>query len=120
MSLVDSDIFMDVSKYCNNNLIRLKILPDFGNYLPFKFYVNFFGNVPVLSLIKEPLQKGFLRLLKRIFDIVFSFLVILFSLFLLFPWIALIIKLTSKGPVIFRQKRSGLDNNIFVCYSLKF
>ena len=119
MSLVDSDIFTDVSKYCNNNLIRLKILPDFGNYLPFKFYVNFFGNVPVLSLIKEPLQKGFLRFLKRMFDIVFSFLVILFSLFLLFPWIALIIKLTSKGPVFFRQKRSGLDNNIFVCYKFR-
>ncbi|MAZ00956.1 MAG: undecaprenyl-phosphate glucose phosphotransferase, partial [Flavobacteriales bacterium] len=119
MSLVDSDIFADVSKYCNNNLIRLKILPDFGNYLPFKFYVNFFGNVPVLSLIKEPLQRGFLRFLKRIFDVVFSFFVIIFSLFFLFPWIVLMIKLTSKGPVLFRQKRSGLDNNIFVCYKFR-
>ena len=119
MSLVDSDIFADVSKYCNNNLIRLKILPDFGNYLPFKFYVNFFGNVPVLSLIKEPLQRGFLRFLKRIFDVVFSFFVIIFSLFFLFPWIVLMIKLTSKGPVFFRQKRSGIDNNIFVCYKFR-
>jgi len=119
MSLVDSDIFADVSKYCNNNLIRLKILPDFGNYLPFKFYVNFFSNVPVLSLIKEPLQRGFLRFLKRIFDVVFSFFVIIFSLFFLFPWIVLMIKLTSKGPVFFRQKRSGIDNNIFVCYKFR-
>ena len=91
----------------------------FGNYLPFKFYVNFFGNVPVLSLIKEPLQRGFLRFLKRIFDVVFSFFVIIFSLFFLFPWIVLMIKLTSKGPVFFRQKRSGLDNNIFVCYKFR-
>ena len=119
MSLVDSDIFADVSKYCNNNLIRLKILPDFGNYLPFKFYVNFFGSIPVLSLIKEPLQKVFLRFLKRIFDVVFSFFIIIFSLFFLFPWIVLMIKLTSKGPVLFRQKRSGLDNNIFVCYKFR-
>ncbi len=119
MSLVNNKYFRDVSVFCNDNFIRLKVLPDFSNYLPFKFYVDFYSNIPVLSLMKEPLQNDTLRLLKRFFDIIFSFIVLLFSCLFLFPWIIFLIKISSKGPVFFKQKRSGLDNNIFICYKFR-
>jgi putative colanic acid biosynthesis UDP-glucose lipid carrier transferase len=71
-----------------------------------------------LTLQNTPLQHPFNRLIKRSFDILFSFVVLLF----LFSWIALligcIIKLTSPGPVFFSQKRTGKDGKEFWC--LKF
>ena len=65
-----------------------------------------------------PLDNSINIFLKRFFDIAFSSLVILFIFSWLFPIIALIIKLDSKGPVFFKQKRTGIDNNMFSC--LKF
>ena len=79
---------------------------------------NFADTMTVYNPQEIPLDNISNRLIKRIFDIVFSSLVILFLLSWLFPIIALIIKLDSKGPVFFRQLRTGVDNEIFNC--LKF
>ena len=59
------------------------------------------------------------RLIKRLFDILFSLCAILFILSWLYPIIAIIIKLNSKGPVLFKQKRSGIDNKEFICYKFR-
>lgn len=56
---------------------------------------------------------------KRTFDIVFSFVIIIFVLSWLLPIVALAIKLTSKGPAFFTQKRSGYMNKQFTCYKLR-
>lgn len=57
--------------------------------------------------------------IKRIFDILFSSFVILFIFSWLFPLIALLIKLDSKGPVFFIQQRTGIDNMIFNCIKFR-
>ena len=57
--------------------------------------------------------------MKRIFDITFSMLVITFILSWLMPLIGLIIKLDSKGPVFFRQLRTGKDNHNFWCWKFR-
>jgi exopolysaccharide biosynthesis polyprenyl glycosylphosphotransferase len=56
---------------------------------------------------------------KRVFDITFSSVVIVFLLSWMFLLIAILIKISSRGPVLFRQKRSGLDNNEFWCYKFR-
>ncbi len=56
---------------------------------------------------------------KRAFDIVFSLAVIIFILSWLLPIIALLIRLESKGPVIFSQERSSRDNRSFACYKFR-
>ena len=56
---------------------------------------------------------------KRTFDILFSSLFILFIMSWLFPILALLIKLSSKGPVFFIQKRTGLNNSVFNCYKFR-
>ena len=69
-------------------------------------------------LRKEPLEKIGNRLLKKLFDILFSLFVILFVFTWFFPILILMVKLSSKGPAFFRQKRSGEKNISFTC--LKF
>ena len=98
--------------------MRIRIIPDFH----FQFYNRYefkqFGNIPTVSLRKEPLEETHNKFTKRTFDIVFSLLVLVFICSWLFPLIAIIIKTGSKGPVLFRQKRLGRDRKEFWC--LKF
>ncbi|MDD2244618.1 MAG: exopolysaccharide biosynthesis polyprenyl glycosylphosphotransferase [Dysgonamonadaceae bacterium] len=65
-----------------------------------------------------PLDNFSLRTQKRIFDIIFSLIVILLIFTWLFPILALIIKLDSNGPIFFVQPRTGINNKTFNC--LKF
>lgn len=75
-------------------------------------------HIPVFSYRHEPLEKTYNLLLKRTFDIIVSFTVILCVLSWMIPLIGILIKLDSPGPVFFRQKRSGYNNREFNC--LKF
>ena len=66
----------------------------------------------------KPLNNIFNAVLKRAFDIVFSGFIIIFFLSWMYPLFALIIKLQSRGPVIYKQLREGKDGDHFMC--LKF
>lgn len=66
-----------------------------------------------------PLKRRLNRFLKRLVDIVFSILVIGFVLSWLLPLLALLIKLTSRGPVFFIQERTGKNNIPFSCIKLR-
>ena len=104
--------------FCDNNLIRFKLLPDFRGVVGKRLEINFYDYIPVLTPRKEPLENPLNRLLKRLFDIAFSLLVILIVYPWLLPLVALLIKLSSKGPVFFVQWRTGLKRKPFRC--LKF
>lgn len=99
--------------------IRIRIIPDFH----FQFYNRYefkqFGNIPTVSLRKEPLEETYNKFIKRTFDIFFSIMVLLLICSWLFPVIALLIKFNSKGPVLFRQKRLGRDRKEFWCYKFR-
>lgn len=79
---------------------------------------DFVNSLAIYNPQEIPLDNFSNRLFKRIFDIVFSSLIILFLFSWLFPIIAILIKLDSKGPVFFQQNRTGIDNKVFNC--LKF
>lgn len=66
-----------------------------------------------------PLDNLTARYQKRIFDILFSFSVILLIFSWLFPIVGLIIKLDSKGPIFFKQQRTGINNKTFMCYKFR-
>ncbi len=57
--------------------------------------------------------------IKRLFDILFSGLVLLVLSVSLFPVIALLIKIDSSGPILFRQLRPGRNNRLFWCYKFR-
>ncbi|MBK7944199.1 MAG: exopolysaccharide biosynthesis polyprenyl glycosylphosphotransferase [Flavobacteriales bacterium] len=81
--------------------------------------LEFLGGVPVSKLRKKPLDRQLNRRMKRAFDIVFSSAVILFIFTWLFPLLALAVKLSSRGPVFFKQKRLGRDNKEFTCWKFR-
>lgn len=117
-SIKDEELY-NLIQLLDKNTIRVRVIPDF-----FRFYtkfknLHFYGNLPLLSLRDEPLQNMLNRTLKRSFDIVFSLLVIVLIASWLFPLLALLIKLESKGPIFFKQLRSGKDNKQFWCYKFR-
>jgi putative colanic acid biosynthesis UDP-glucose lipid carrier transferase len=81
--------------------------------------VDYFGFIPVYKTQFTPLLQGTNRYIKRIFDVVFSLLVILLILSWLYPLVSIFIKLESKGPILFVQNRNGLGNKLFRCYKFR-
>ncbi|MBZ4033213.1 undecaprenyl-phosphate glucose phosphotransferase [Flavobacterium sp. 17A] len=113
------EIINGLIKICEQNMIRIKFIPDFQLYTKAsKVEVAFYENTPVLMFRPEPMEFASNRVLKKMFDVCFSGLVILLVFPWLFPIIMLIIKLESPGPVFFKQERAGRDNRSFMC--LKF
>jgi Undecaprenyl-phosphate glucose phosphotransferase len=104
----------EAEKHC----IRVNFIAPQKNLESGFYHVTYIGGLPVLQRYREPLKRVHKQFLKRTFDIIISGLVIIFILSWLIPVISLLIKLESKGPVFFRQLRSGRDNDSFWC--LKF
>ena len=110
-----------VVRFCDSHFIRFKIVPNFQNENIFnnRLLIDFYGDNPVIVLRKEPLEKQSNILVKRLFDLSFSLLIILCLYPLIFPLVFIIQKLSSKGPVFFMQKRSGQDNKVFKCIKFR-
>jgi putative colanic acid biosysnthesis UDP-glucose lipid carrier transferase len=106
--------------FCENHLIRIKFIPAFRRYIRNRYIkINFYDYIPVVLLRKEPLEEPINRIMKRLSDIFISFLVIILVFPWLFPILILLVKTSSKGPVFFRQKRSGEDNRTFYCWKFR-
>jgi len=100
--------------------VRLKFIPDLGlNFSP-NYAISYLGGeFPLITLRHEPLEEIGNRFKKRAFDVIFSSLVIVFVLSWLYPIIAILIKLQSPGPVLFKQLRSGRKDEPFWCYKFR-
>ena len=97
---------------------RVRIVADYHRFGGGKMHVDSMGNLSVITLRSLPLDSLDNKIYKRLFDIVFSLLGIIFLFSWLFPIISLIIKVSSRGAVIFKQDRWGLNNKVITC--LKF
>lgn len=101
-----------------NCCVRFKIIPDFSIFLKQPVVVDYLRDMPVLALRGDPLEDMSNRIKKRALDVLVSSAVMLFILSWLVPLIATLIKLESKGPIFFKQLRSGKNDKPFYC--LKF
>jgi putative colanic acid biosynthesis UDP-glucose lipid carrier transferase len=111
--------YNQLQKEAEKHCLRLKLVPYLSNSTTNNLKISYIGDIAVLSNRNEPLEEIENRFKKRIFDIVFSSLVIIFILSWLYPIIGLLIKLQSPGPVLFKQLRSGKDNQSFLCYKFR-
>ncbi len=109
----------DIIDFADNNLRLLKFIPDNKNIYSKKLKFEYYDYLPVLSLRDIPLDDPINSLIKRVFDIIFSGLVIVAILSWLTPLLAIIITLESKGPVFFRQRRNGINYKEFNCYKFR-
>lgn len=103
---------------CEEKMIKVKVLMDYRAFSFKGLELERYDFIPVLNVSSVPLDSRKNQILKRVFDIAFSCFAIIFLFSWMFPIIALLIKLDSKGPVFFLQKRSGRGNLDFKC--LKF
>lgn len=110
---------LELMNYCENHLIRFYSVPNVRNYVHHVMQVEMVGNMPVLSLREEPLNQPYNRIIKRIFDIIVSLLFLCTIFPFIYIFCAIGIKLSSKGPVFFKQKRTGIRGEEFTCYKFR-
>lgn len=105
--------------FADNNLKVLKLIPDAKDIFSTKMVVEYYDFLPVLSLRKIPFDEPANQFLKRVFDILFSIIIIIFVLSWLSPILFFLIKTESKGPLFFKQIRDGLNGETFQCYKYR-
>jgi putative colanic acid biosynthesis UDP-glucose lipid carrier transferase len=114
----EHDTIERLIKDSDKNMVRFKLVPDYSFYQG-SLRNQSFSNVQAVPIRVEPLEDVLNRAAKRLFDIVFASLVIVFILSWLFPIIYFLIKMESPGPVFFVQTRSGLNNVPFNCFKFR-
>lgn len=137
---------IDIEEFCNNNkvdevyctlpgnqeakilklmnfsekkMIRFYLVPEFYKYIKRGLILRSLQSIPVVAIREEPLQFAYNRIIKRTFDLIFSTAVLI----TIFPFIFLIfglaVKLSSRGPIFFKQERTGLGGKTFNCYKFR-
>lgn len=105
-------------KIADNNAMDFYYVPQFSKTVARKFELSSIGNVPILALRPNPLGNTVNRLIKRSIDLAVSSLVLICSPIVLIP-VAIGIKISSKGPIFFKQKRTGYRGEEFWCYKFR-
>lgn len=105
--------------YADNNLIKLKIVPDNKEIFTRAMTIELYDNVPVLNLRELPLETPFAKVVKRAFDVVFALLVIVGVLSWLSPLIYILQRFDSNEPLFFKQRRHGVNRKVFWCYKFR-
>lgn len=119
LSSKEKNLIRQVIYWTENNFAHFFHVPQIRTYLQRRMWFGLVGDVPILSLHTMPLNNLDNRIVKRTFDLLVS------GLFLItvFPFIYLIvgtiIKITSPGPIFFKQKRHGLNGKEFWCYKFR-
>ena len=107
-----------ILKCCEKAGVKAHIIPYYHKYVPARPYIDDLDGLPIIDIRHIPLDNLFKAFIKRGFDIVFS----LFALIITSPILllsALMIKLTSKGPILFKQERVGINRKNFYMYKFR-
>ncbi|MEZ4700404.1 MAG: sugar transferase [Rhodothermales bacterium] len=113
----DQQSLVEVLRLCDGKPVSLKLVPDFYSVLGGMARTEHLYGLPLIEVLPEPMQP-WEESTKRIIDVVVSLLVLVLGL----PfWVLLIalIRLTSKGPAIYRQQRVGLHGRVFTMYKFR-
>ena len=113
----EKEKLIDVIRYCTEEKVNMKILPDMYEIVSGMAKTNQIYGVPLIEVMPDIMSPAG-KLTKRIMDVVISF----FTLILLSPvllLVSVIIKLTSKGPVLYSQVRVGRKGEEFVMYKFR-
>ncbi|MDQ3747591.1 MAG: sugar transferase [Acidobacteriota bacterium] len=97
--------------------VEFRLAPSMFNFLPQKTSVEQIGVLPMVRLFREPLSEAE-RFTKRAFDILIS-AVLLVLLSPVWIVISILIKFDSRGSVLFKQERVGMDGRKFLCYKFR-
>jgi Undecaprenyl-phosphate glucose phosphotransferase len=127
MSLDEIAITLNINEYkklegivaiCEKSGVHTKFVPDYNNFIPTRPYTEDLYGLPVINIRNVPLSNTYNRIIKRLVDLFGAIVaIIIFSLPMLIT--AILIKATSKGPIIFSQIRVGKHNKEFKMYKFR-
>ena len=109
-----------INKFALEKDIVLKLIPDSSELYSKNQSIEYYDDaLMILNVNKLPFEFTENFYVKRIFDIIFSFFISIFLLSWLMPILWILVKLESKGPLIFKQKREGINGEEFLCYKFR-
>ncbi len=118
LPLKDYDYLESVVSICEKSGVHTKFIPDYNSLIPSRPYTEDLMGLPVVNIRYVPLTNTGNILVKRMMDVAGALVgIVLTSPVMLLS--ALLVKLTSPGPVIFRQERVGLHNKPFYMYKFR-
>lgn len=109
------DLMYQSEKEC----IRFRIVPNLSLFITREVHIEYYGDLPILSLRKEPLDDAGNRIKKRALDLVVSLFVTIFILSWLIPLIGLLVFFESGRPIFFKQLRTGKNKKSFYCWKFR-
>lgn len=118
LSLDEYGRLEEIVNLCEKSGVHTKFIPDYTGVIPSRSYTEDLQGLPVINIRRVPLTNTLYAFSKRVVDIIGSFCGIIISSPLLLI-IAICVKCTSKGPVIFSQERVGLHNKTYKMYKFR-
>lgn len=118
LSLSDYDRLENIVNICEKSGVHTKFIPDYNSVIPSHPYLEDLDGLAVVNIRRVPLTNTANMFMKRVVDIVGALCaIVIFSPFMMVAAVA--IKLTSRGPLIFKQERVGLHNKPFKMYKFR-
>jgi Undecaprenyl-phosphate glucose phosphotransferase len=118
LDISDAKYLENIVSNCEKSGTKISIIPFCYKYIPSQPYIDQIGNIPLINIRRIPLDNIGNAFLKRTFDVLGSLVLIICTSPVMLVT-ALIIRLTSKGPIIFKQKRVGLNKNLFTMFKFR-
>lgn len=109
--------YAEILESVSNEMVAIKVLPDFGKYSTFAYSADHEQGIPLLQFNKTPVGMTD-RVMKRLWDF-FGALILILLFSPAYLLLALLVKLTSRGPIFYKQQRMGADGSLFYIYKFR-
>lgn len=119
LAVLNEEEVQELTEFASDECLRIKFLPESDVFDYNRYKLDYYAYLPVLVHLSSPLDEMANQWAKRAFDILFASAVSILILSWVLPILMLLIRLESKGSVIFSQKRTGLDKKEFTCFKLR-
>src|SRR5690606_34084876 len=112
---IDEELINEITSIAENHYIHIGFIPNNAMSARQSLDISYLDTYPIFTFKKYPLDHSFNQIVKRIFDIVFTLLVFIFVLSWVYPIISLLVYIYQGSPILFSQKRNGLNGKEFNC-----
>lgn len=116
---MDEDTLQKLTELFEDHYISVGFIPNASQEIKNSMEVMYLDSFPIQTYKRYPLDDSFNQILKRFFDVFFSIIVLVFFLWWILPIIALAVLITQGYPIMFIQKRNGLNGKEFNCYKFR-
>jgi len=118
-STITQNQLNEIRKFANSHKVEFRLIPENKAIYSKDFILEHYGTIPILKPKQLPFEKLETHIIKRTFDILFSIIIFITILWWLLPIVFFLVKIDSKGPLFFKQKRDGIGGKQFYCYKIR-